>query len=124
MMHYFCCLCLPCHNVYGCQRVLPDIHSALLLKMPFFFFFFSAFHNGIKGPPGEKGPQGDVGPQGPMGPAGQVKILNAPNAVEDVITRRRRQAPDPNQGKDRILSSSHNLFSFEFSPIIPSYQFV
>lgn len=72
----------------------------------------STFHNGVKGPRGERGPAGDPGPQGPPGPMGQVKILNAPNDVEDVINRRRRQAPDPNQGEACNSCSLAALFAF------------
>ncbi len=59
---------------------------------------------------------GDPGPQGPPGPKGQVKVLNAPSAIEDSYGRRRRQAPDPNQG---ICQKSHFSFPPHFSFITP-----
>ena len=100
--------------------VCADVfHPALLTNAP--LLFSSAFNNGVKGPRGPKGSPGDVGPQGPMGPAGQVKVLNVPNAVEDTLGRKRRQAPDPNQGN----KFTHLLLNpTNFLPLFWSIYFI
>lgn len=98
------------HNIYEVEKSnshnqtqLHNAHTCGFADVDA-FFSLSAFHkNGPKGPPGERGPAGDAGPQGPPGPAGQVKIRNA-GGIEDTVGRKRRQAPDPNQGKYTAFS--------------------
>uniref|UniRef100_A0A0R3XDI5 COIA1 n=1 Tax=Hydatigena taeniaeformis TaxID=6205 RepID=A0A0R3XDI5_HYDTA len=90
-------------------------HQAYLADTVPFSPSSSTFHNGVKGPRGERGPVGDPGPQGPPGPMGQVKILNAPNDVEDTINRRRRQAPDPNQDNVFLPLPPYQLFLDEYT---------